>query len=59
MMVWHWHILGTGTKNKTTASVHQLLDDEQHFGTSHEIVLYNQSRNEGYCLKGAMEISIK
>jgi hypothetical protein len=41
MMAWHWHSLGTCTQNKMTASVHQLLDDEQHFGTAHEIVLYN------------------
>jgi hypothetical protein len=43
----------------TAASVHQLLDDKQHFGTAHEIMLYNYSRNESYCLKEALEISLK
>jgi hypothetical protein len=36
-----WHSLGTDTQNKMKGSIHQLLNDEQHFGTAHEIMLYN------------------
>jgi hypothetical protein len=41
MMAWHWHSLSTGTQNEMKASVHQLLNDEQHFVKAHEILFYN------------------
>jgi hypothetical protein len=40
MMAWHWHSQGTGTQNKTKASVYQFFNDKLHFGTAHEIMLY-------------------